>query len=1087
MNRMSDPMDADEASLFGSLPSSPSPSSPPTLPILALPGPDGVEPSTIDDSRNANVGPIALPGPHAFAELAPRSPVVASPAPGLPGSLQPIFDPALRAPAASSSSGVPISPRTRTHGRTQPLASGSRPRASAAASAATVSGVSNGPAAPTRRPRASTRIGQGNRSSTAPAPPSIPLPSTTSPPPANFLRNSTALLGHAGLVGNVHPARLPQPHLSGRTREDPIVLDRDDGSSTATVQTTKAPAPPPGAVPSQGQVLQALVKDREAVATLSEILRLAASTKQHTASTSTPTSTSGTGVATSQDAYGRAVKRRRFGPAPSASTISSSPTASIPIDPQNPVVARQRTRDQARLQRLVARLVVLIQEAARQATRDLEMVRTGHYRVGVGRYGSGSNTASVMQTKHRKGKGNGKGPARAQRGRGEEEVQNDEDEQDVPGLGQDESTQRLVSVSGVEHCSDGHEDYNLNFGLEEKGEQDDTEAAPLSFDMISSSAFDDFMASLTADGSGSHIGSDLNSTSAPDFGAGPGTGPGSSSGFGSSSGMGFGLDSFGLKGPISTSASTKHSSGSGHEVGASTFMDLDSDFFGDMTLPTDTNMDVDSHVYLNAGSQSTVQDVRTGGSGGGGGGELDLAGLDQLLSMIQSLPMPMPAVEDTNTANTANTATGLNTNGGHIDFSANAGAYNLTSDGGFASSPSSPITDMHTPMHTFTSGVIPTGPPPPVIDPVLLAMDAMTASARANAANAIKTSNNAGYSRQPSLSFVGVGIGESGPLSSTSTTSTMPSTPGMVDCDSPLTSAASLPEPSTPTTPAAGPPEWHVAFPLGTGNQDQDRDQGHRKVPQQAHTQTQDQDLRKFALWNMMNTHAYSHPPVLPAQDLGFGFDLGMDMNMDIDTTITTSGALAMDFGLDVNPDMGMDTGLDGGLDLGIPWQPASTSALAPASVLSVNHTDLSTSAAMQRAQFHSPQLLPLAPAPVPSSYSLAYQLPLPVPMLMQPPGSSLSFNVPSSTLAPNPTSIPTPIHGSIGQGTSPLGRPPGRPPGKSGAGKPPHKTRGAIVASGLARKKLLEAELERARIELWEATIEGAALAHLGKALQGK
>lgn len=58
-----------------------------------------------------------------------------------------------------------------------------------------------------------------------PAPPPIPLPGPDEPVPSNFLRNQQALLGIAGLVGNVNPTRLPQQTARGSTPSNPIIVE----------------------------------------------------------------------------------------------------------------------------------------------------------------------------------------------------------------------------------------------------------------------------------------------------------------------------------------------------------------------------------------------------------------------------------------------------------------------------------------------------------------------------------------------------------------------------------------------------------------------------------------------------------------------------------------------------------------------------------------------------------------------------------------------------------------------------------------------------------------------------------------------
>jgi hypothetical protein len=265
----------------------------------------------------ANVGPIALPGSHTHAELPLRPPTASLLPPGAP---QLIFAPAPRASAERDTPTSSTPSRSTTRGRRR---------------------TSETPAPPKTTARAP-------RTRTLKPPPAIAIPSADEPIPSNFLRSQKALLGHAGMIGAVHPTQLPQPHTMGLIRDNPIVVEPDVPHAEASSSAE------PATGPTQAQVLQALVKDKEAVATLSEILRLAAENKQ---------------LSSGRSIDKRPSKRRR---------LSSS--AALDAD-------KTREANQARLKRMVGRLVVLIQEAARRATRDLAMHRTGHYRPATAMYG----------------------------------------------------------------------------------------------------------------------------------------------------------------------------------------------------------------------------------------------------------------------------------------------------------------------------------------------------------------------------------------------------------------------------------------------------------------------------------------------------------------------------------------------------------------------------------------------------------------------------------------------------------------------------------------------------------------------------
>jgi hypothetical protein len=259
-----------------------------------------------------------------------------APAPTLTGGI--LVDPANVGPTALVGAHTHAEPRPRAPAAVPgapPLIFAPAPRASAAPAPAPSRSGAPGKRAPKHSPpRTQTRA---RRLKT---PPPIALPSPSSQIPAHFLRSQDALLGHAGMIGAVRPSQLPlpQPRAAGLRREHPIVVDPEPAPP--------APAPASAPGPSQAQVLQALVEDKEAVSTLAEILRLAAENKR--APPPPP-----------PDA--RPMKRRRLA------------RADVDWD-------ARRAANQARLQRLVGRLVVLIQDAARRATRDLAMQCTGHYR-----------------------------------------------------------------------------------------------------------------------------------------------------------------------------------------------------------------------------------------------------------------------------------------------------------------------------------------------------------------------------------------------------------------------------------------------------------------------------------------------------------------------------------------------------------------------------------------------------------------------------------------------------------------------------------------------------------------------------------
>ncbi|KAM6504510.1 hypothetical protein JOM56_001453 [Amanita muscaria] len=186
--------DDENCSLFGS----PSPSRSPS-PALALPtkgSGEGVFAGSSATNIAQNVGTIALPGSHHYSELP---------------------DVSLALPLSCPLARVPP---TRTVATALPsLATSSQPsptrsRASSTPSSSTTSGK---------------KKKQKKRKQAHPSPaPSIALPDPSVTPPPNFFRNQSALLGTAGLVAGLKPARMQFNIPRGATPTNPIVLDDDD-------------------------------------------------------------------------------------------------------------------------------------------------------------------------------------------------------------------------------------------------------------------------------------------------------------------------------------------------------------------------------------------------------------------------------------------------------------------------------------------------------------------------------------------------------------------------------------------------------------------------------------------------------------------------------------------------------------------------------------------------------------------------------------------------------------------------------------------------------------------------------------------
>lgn len=101
-----------------------------------------------------------------------------------------------------------------------------------------------------------------------PAPPPIPLPGPDEPLPANFLRNQEALLGIAGLVGNVKPTSLPQQTIRGSTPSNPIIIEESD--------TARLPHADPSQLTSvTGEdAITSLIRQKNIFPVLSSIVKL---------------------------------------------------------------------------------------------------------------------------------------------------------------------------------------------------------------------------------------------------------------------------------------------------------------------------------------------------------------------------------------------------------------------------------------------------------------------------------------------------------------------------------------------------------------------------------------------------------------------------------------------------------------------------------------------------------------------------------------------------------------------------------------------------------------------------------------------
>ncbi|KAJ7593103.1 hypothetical protein C8J56DRAFT_490864 [Mycena floridula] len=225
-------MDDDEESLFGTPPSSPVRG---RSPSLALPSSsNGIS------LLSQNVGTIALPGSQYFSEL-PMNPLALSLS--LPH----------RPPACDVTRHPPPPPSTATS-----------PSVSRDSSVAP--------------PFASRKARQRKKSSAVatprPPPPEIPLPDPSQPPPPNFLRSQVALLGTAGLVSKVIPATLTH-NTWGKTATNPIIVEDETPKIGRTSYQLQLPSDIP--VPTNEEIVQTLVRQKDIYPVLESILKLVAS------------------------------------------------------------------------------------------------------------------------------------------------------------------------------------------------------------------------------------------------------------------------------------------------------------------------------------------------------------------------------------------------------------------------------------------------------------------------------------------------------------------------------------------------------------------------------------------------------------------------------------------------------------------------------------------------------------------------------------------------------------------------------------------------------------------------------------------
>lgn len=199
-----------------------------------------------------------------------------------------------------------------------------------------------------------------------PAPPPIPLPGPNEPLPSNFLRNQEALLGIAGLVGNVKPTSLPQQTVRGSTPSNPIIIEESD--------PTRLPYVDPNQFTSVNgeDAITSLIRQKNIYPVLSSIVKLLGNSS---AASTQPPST-----------YDRASSRPCSEPATTAPPplkrrkLTSVPAGAVEWDVPYPFPegegpeAYHATWERERVRHLISQLVESIKAASEPSPLDVDQV-----------------------------------------------------------------------------------------------------------------------------------------------------------------------------------------------------------------------------------------------------------------------------------------------------------------------------------------------------------------------------------------------------------------------------------------------------------------------------------------------------------------------------------------------------------------------------------------------------------------------------------------------------------------------------------------------------------------------------------------
>lgn len=226
--------------------------------------------------------------------------------------------------------------------------------------------------APTqRKARKGKEKAISSRASTPrPAAPQIQLPPADRPCPPNFLRNQRALLGLAGLVGGLNPKQLSVPR--GSSAHNPIVIDDSDTSVAAGPLTSQpqsisrhpAPAPVgPGQLspPNGEEILASLIRSGNLLPVVQSLVRLLSGPAPN--APAPPRLPTRTGWEHPSPNSAPPLKRRKLNNVPAGATDWDVP---YPFQEGQGPQGYEATWAQQRARALLADLVGLIQGAAKK-------------------------------------------------------------------------------------------------------------------------------------------------------------------------------------------------------------------------------------------------------------------------------------------------------------------------------------------------------------------------------------------------------------------------------------------------------------------------------------------------------------------------------------------------------------------------------------------------------------------------------------------------------------------------------------------------------------------------------------------------